>query len=111
MKYCYSCGEILKPGADVCLNCGKQVRSKNVMTQSSNADSKAVLGLVLAIVSFFLPIPVAALSMSIIATYLGNDAKKSPDLNKEGLANAAFIIGVISIIFNVVYWLIMLSAF
>ena len=34
MKYCSNCGNELKPEADVCLNCGKNLRINNIQSQS-----------------------------------------------------------------------------
>lgn len=45
-KYCPNCGKELNEGADVCLNCGKQVSSLNQnINTNPNAKSKIAAGI------------------------------------------------------------------
>ncbi len=72
--------------------------------QDPSADSKAVTGLILAIVAFFLPIPFLDMAMSIGAIVLGNQAKQSKNLRYIGTATASVVLGIISLIFNIIVW-------
>ncbi len=45
-KYCTNCGNELKDGADICLNCGKLVRIEELPTNKSKV-SAAMLGIFL----------------------------------------------------------------
>ena len=45
MKYCSNCGNELKDGADVCLNCGKQVPNvANSIKQASQEEDGTLYG-------------------------------------------------------------------
>jgi len=111
LSYCYNCGTERKLDADVCLECGKYLKVKNQPNENSEADSKANLGLILSIVSFFMPIPIIDIAMSGYGAYLGHYSRKLPNLNIEKTAIAAEIIGIIALIFNALVWIIFLSAF
>ena len=45
MSYCSNCGNEIKDGADVCLNCGKQISNeKNSIKQTSTEDDGTLYG-------------------------------------------------------------------
>ena len=51
MKYCSNCGSEVKEGADVCLNCGKQI-SVSAKPSTSTSDDGTLYG----ILGFCIPI-------------------------------------------------------
>lgn len=43
MKYCSNCGNELNDGADVCLNCGKQVSNNTTLTKQTTQEDDGTL--------------------------------------------------------------------
>lgn len=125
---CYECGKENELSANYCKFCGSafskdhkpnealndfpnsydntQVPSHTPSQVSSEADSKATTGMVLAIVSIFIPIPVIDIIVAIIAISMGNKAQTLPNLTRQGQAQAAVIVGIISVILGIFYALL-----
>ena len=124
--YCYECGKLNDLDAKFCKFCGSNFNDEdkpnatlndfpnNVDTPTtvpvtiSEADGKATAGMVLSIVSIFIPIPILDIIIAIVGIHFGNSAKALPNLSRVGQAQAAVIIGVIGIIFGIFYSLIWL---
>ncbi len=104
---CKKCGSEVEKGDKFCLNCGKPIEDSRVSMNSpnytqnkyQNMNTKTPLGLssfVLAIISFFLPVPYMDIGVGIAAIVFAIFA-----LSKEvrrGFAIAGLVIGIISML-------------
>lgn len=56
MRYCSNCGKELNAGQDVCLNCGKSVRSTTPSYSSSRSNTNDTGGFGWGLLGFCIPI-------------------------------------------------------
>ena len=80
----------------------------NAPLSVTEADSKATNGMILSIVSLFLPIPILDVILAVMGISFGNRAKQMPGLRRTGQATAAVVIGIIALIYNIIFWLTVL---
>ncbi len=127
-KYCKNCGNKLDSDSKFCNKCGFNINeninniannniNKTTNTNQINSESfsgMAIAGLVLAILGFILMfintyfgIFIGLLSLSLAAT-AQKHMKIFPNIKGDGLATAAFIIGIIDIALSVILWIIMI---
>ncbi len=104
-KFCDNCGTELQEGQDICLKCGKIINKK---ATSSEMNSLALAGFIVALVSLFLNFWGI---VGIVATVLSGVSLpqiKSRAQQGKGLAIAGLIIGIFSILYGL-YTILMLS--
>lgn len=77
----------------------------NQYTTYSEADKKASTAMVLSLVGFLLPIPVADIICAILGIAYGSQAKNMPHLKRSGQATAGIVVGWIAVVYNVLFWL------
>jgi uncharacterized membrane protein YvbJ len=98
MRYCSNCGNELKEGADVCLNCGKNhsnsVQNVRVIQNDSSSTGLWCLG-------FFIPL------VGLILYLVWRDDKP---LSAKSAGQGALISFLISVFFYFIYFFIILAA-
>jgi uncharacterized membrane protein YvbJ len=88
MSYCSNCGNELKDGADVCLNCGKSIIKKSSSTSVDTGSSGwSLLG-------FFFPL------IGLILYFLW---KSDQPRNSSAIGKGALIGVIVSVVFSIIY--------
>jgi drug/metabolite transporter (DMT)-like permease len=94
MSYCSNCGNELKDGADVCLNCGKSLIKKSSSTSVDTGSAGwSLLG-------FFFPL------IGLILYLLW---KTDQPRNSSAIGKGALIGVIVSVVFYIIYFIAMAS--
>jgi len=107
-KFCDNCGTELQEGQDICLKCGKIINKKAANGSSSEVNSLALAGFIVALVSLFLNFWGI---VGIVATVLSGVSLpqiKSRGQTGKGFALTGLIIGIFSILYGL-YTILVLS--
>lgn len=86
MHYCSNCGNELKEGADVCLNCGKVLRQTQSNQQDTGSAGWAVLG-------FFFPL----VGLILYIIWKSDQPRNAKSAGKGALIGviASFVMGIL----------------
>ncbi len=129
IRQCKECGADVSKDVRFCPHCGASQSKEKTGTESgaydayetewdqsatpsskqgsSAADNKAITGFILAVVSFFMPVPFLDMAMSVAGIVLGSQAKNDENLTKEGIATASLVVGICTLVYNIFFWLIL----
>lgn len=94
MKFCPYCGKNVSQEQDICLNCGKVLKT-NINVQNSNNETSTGTKIICALVGLIFPI------IGAILYYVFK--KSNPDLSK--ICNICSWIGFILMLFNLFWWM------
>ena len=100
-------GRQAPPPASVPVATAPPPREDHSAADLRGARNNATAALVCGILGFF--IPFIGIVLSIVAIVLGSSAKKRLPESEAGMANAAFILGIISLIFSIIVVIFFIS--
>ena len=126
--YCAKCGKEMDDSAKFCPACGADASgdassvqadpapsysSSNSVaaeeTQSSGSGVGAMVCGIIGLIFCWIPfVNIIGLILGIIAIVLGSSGRKTLPPSKRGMATAGFVLGIISLIFSVVWLLVVI---
>jgi len=122
MNFCPNCATAVEPNQTHCIECNFDLRTVSQGNNNSNQeilkdhvqshpyqystsqdsrDSAAILGLVLAITGWFLPVPIIDSMIALIGVGLSIRGLNS---SRKGIAITGIVVGIIAAIGSLLFW-------
>ena len=94
MSYCSSCGNEIKEGADICLNCGKLISRQSKAASTTESDTGSLMW---AFLGFFFPF------IGLILYFVW---KTEQPKNAQSAGKGALISVIVSVVISIIYIII-----